>query len=388
MKKIIIFFAFVFTTQNVLAAGFEKVLTEDSSVQTALTINHDIMIHSQGVEYARQRIKESRALYFPKIDMNFNLSKFSNDEPMIAFGENSLSPILLPGENKDVYYSTRLSIWQNVYAGGRIKTTNKLAEINMDKVKNEENLVKSGVINNVKKAFNDCLYFKEQIKLYSAPPSKRAKADKADAELISHKLDAARHNYEKSLLDLLGAIGLELNTIADVAGEFVPKIRNFELNQCLLLAYQFKPEMQMNQYQETLDGLMLNLLSMQRVPTISIGAAQEWIGDRVIGDASNWYVALNANIPIFDGGGAFARVKQGSLSAREATLKRSKTEDNIRLQVSKSFLDYSFWKQQAAKVKLLERAGEYTESDLELIHNINRSYYALELAIGVQLDLY
>ena len=388
MKKIVICLAFIFTAQNVLGAGFEKILTEDSSVQTAIAINHDIMIHSQNVEYARQRINESKALYFPKIDMNFNISKFNNSEPVVLFGEVSPSPVFLPSENKDIFYSARISVWQNVYSGGRIKTTNKLAEINMGKVKNEENLVKNRVVNKVKRAFNDCLYFKEQIKFYSDLSLKKSKSDKNEAGQNSYKFDAAQYNYEKALLELLSAIGLELNTIADVTGEFSPKIKNLELNQCLLLAYQFKPEMQMTQYQETLDGLMVNLLSMQRFPTISIGAAQEWLGDRVIGDESSWYVTVNANIPIFDGGSAFARLKQGRIGAREATLKRSKMEEEIRLQVSKSFLDYSFWKHQAAKVKLLDRTENYTESDLELIYNLNKSYYALELAIGVQLDLY
>lgn len=388
IKKVAFCLAFIFTAQSILAAGFEKVLTEDSSVQTALAINHDIMIHSQNVEYARQRINESRSLYFPKIDLNFNISKFNNSEPMMLFGAISPSPVHLPSGNKDIYYSTRLAIWHNVYSGGRVKTTNKLAEINMDKIKNEENLVKTRVINNVKCAFNECLYYKEQIKFYLVHASKTARNNKNENIENTYKLDVAQYNYEKALLNLLNAIGLELNTIVDVAGDFSPKIKNLELNQCILLAYQFKPEMQGNQYQETIDGLMVNLLSMQRFPTVSIGAAQEWLGDRLIGDESNWYVTINANIPIFDGGSGFARVKQGRIDVREATLKRSKTEEEIRLQVSKTFLDYSFWKQQAAKVKLLERAGEYTESDLELIYNINKSYYALELAIGVQLDLY
>ena len=121
IKKVAFCLAFIFTAQSILAAGFEKVLTEDSSVQTALAINHDIMIHSQNVEYARQRINESRSLYFPKIDLNFNISKFNNSEPMMLFGAISPSPVHLPSGNKDIYYSTRLAIWHNVYSGGRVK---------------------------------------------------------------------------------------------------------------------------------------------------------------------------------------------------------------------------------------------------------------------------
>ena len=163
------------------------------------------------------------------------------------------------------------------------------------------------------------------------------------------KLDLIKFNYDKEVLNLLISIGLELDTIVMLDGNLMPKIKKFDLNQCMLWAYQFRPEMQTTQNQELIDGLMVNLLSMQRFPTISIGAGQEWLGDRMIGDASNWYVSINANLPIFDGGGSFARVKQGKINAREATLKRSKIEEEIKLQVNKALMEYNFWKDQFFK---------------------------------------
>ncbi len=394
MKKTILLLAAlaVFFGQNLYAQSYERVLTEDSSIQAAIAINHEILIQSQNVEFARQRIKESQSLYFPNIDLNLNVSRFNNAEPMIIMGELSPSPIYLPDLNKDVYFSTRLSIWQSLYAGGRIKTTNKLAEINMNKVKNEENLVRIKVVNGVKAAFNECLFQRTKLNLYNETLKKaegrKIRMTSAEIEDMNRSADIAQFKYDQALLNLLSTIGLELNTMADISGEFKPKIKNIDLNQCLLLAYQFKPEMQMTQYQESIDGLMVNLLSMQRYPTISVGAAQEWLGDRVIGDESSWYVAINANIPIFDGGSAFARLKQGKINAREATLKRSKTEDEIRLSVSKAYLEYDFWKKQAAKIKLFDKDANYTEKELEIINNLNKSFYALEFAIGVQLDSY
>lgn len=391
MKKTIAVFALLFIAGFAFAAGYEKVLTEDLSVQTALSINHDVLIQSQNVEYAKQRINESKSLYFPKIDFNLNVSRFNNEEPLVL-SEMSPMPVYLPQANKDLYFSTRLSIWQNIYSGGRVRTANKLAEMNMNKVKNEENLVKSKVVNRVKIAFNACLFYKAKLGLFSRKlqdtESKKIKMTQSEINELNSKTEIAQFNYDKEVLNLLSVIGLELNTIVDISGEFEPKLKNIDLNQCLLLAYQFKPELQMTQYQESMDGLMVSLLSLQRYPTVSVGAAQEWIGDRVIGDESSWYVSANVNIPIFDGGGAFSRVKQGKISARQATLKRSQTEEELRLQVSQALLEYNFWKNQVIQSKLTERKGEYTESDLELIFNLNRSYYALELAVGVQLDSY
>jgi outer membrane protein TolC len=141
-----------------LAGRIEKVLTEASSVQLALSINPDILEYVENIEHATQRVKESRLLYFPNINLNLNLSSFNSRGSVIMYNESLRFLVCQPVGKKNLYYSTRLSIWQSVYSGRRIKAANRLAEISMNKIKNEENIVKSKVINNVKVIFNDCLY--------------------------------------------------------------------------------------------------------------------------------------------------------------------------------------------------------------------------------------
>jgi len=386
MKKIALLFIFILVARAAFAdeQRFDRVLTEDTSIQTALSINHDVLIQVQNVELAKQKINESNALYFPRVDLNFNVAKFNNATPMILSGDFAPTPVFLPDLNKNVYFTTRVSAWQTIYAGGRNRATNKLAQINLDKVQNEERLVKLQVVNSVKVIFNDCLYYKELLKLY------KSGRGGLTAKELAAKINIAQFNYDKSLLDLLSATGLELDTIADVSGVFKAKIKEITLDQCILLAYQYKPEMQITQNQESMDDLGVNLLSMQRYPTVSIGAAQEWTGDRPVGEGvnSNWYVAANVNIPLFDGGAMFARAKQGSVNLRASTLKRSKMEETVRLSVNKAFLEYNFWKKQALDQKLADRTGNFSETELDIINNLNRSYFALELAVGVQLDSY
>jgi outer membrane protein TolC len=393
MKKISILLILSLTIKNLFAGTMERVLTEVSSVQTALSINPDILERLQYVEYAEQRVRESRALYFPNIDLNLNLSKSCPSESMIIIsGESSQFLTYLPENRKDLYYSTRLSIWQSIYSGGRIKTINKLAQINMNKVKNEEDVIKGKVVNNVKIVFNECLYYKALLNFYDL----KIKDVRQEKIYLAHnklrnfmkKSIEAQFNYKKTFLNLLSAIGLELNTRADISGILSPKIKYFVLEKCILLAYLFKSEIKATQDQETIDGLMLNLLSMQKYPSISVGAARKWMGEKIIGDERDWYFSLNANIPIFDGGSSFARIKQGKAKVREATIRRAKLESEIRLNVRQSFLEYNFWKMQAINVKLLEKNGKYDETDIEIIRNLNRSYYNLELAVGAELDSY
>jgi hypothetical protein len=365
---------------------FERVLTEDSSVQIALSINPDILKYFKDLEYASQRIRESISLYFPKINLNLNLSKmFNNSNPIIISGELYNDVVCLPDSKKDLYYSIRFSVWQNVYSGGKIKITNKLAKINMDKVKSEWSIIKNNVINTIKRTFNDCLYRKELLNFYNLKikNTEKKKIYLTHSELndFIRKSVIEQFNYKKEILNLLNAIGMDLNMIIDISGTLSPKMKNFDLEKCLLLSYQFKSEIKMLQDQEVLDGLMLNLLSMQKYPSISVGAVQEWFGDK-----NNYYFSINANIPIFDGGSSLARIRQGRIKIREMAIRRVKLENEIMLNVRHCFLEYNFWREQAIIVKLLERDGKYNETDIEIIHNLNKSYYNLELAVGVELD--
>ncbi|MDR1522679.1 MAG: TolC family protein [Endomicrobium sp.] len=383
MKKITLMFVLFFLVVTTLfAKNYERILTERSSIQAALSINPDILECVQNLEYAKQRAREAFSLYFPVVGVNLNLSRFNNTKPILISGENSQKLIYLPEGKKDLYYSTQLSIWQSVYTGGIIRATNKLSHVNLNKVKAEENIINSRVINNIKLIFNECLYHRALIDFYSA------QSKISNNTILKNKQNLEVLRYNQEILNLLNAIGLDLNTIVLIAGDFIPKMKEIDLGKCLLLAYEFKSEFKATQEQQNLDSLILNLLSMQKYPNILLGAAQEWVGDKIVGDDTNWYCTVNVNMPIFDGGSIFARIKQGKIKYRESIIKRAKLENDIKLEIMQTFLEYSFFKDQVINAKLLEKNGKYNESDIELIRNLNKSYYNLELAIGVELDSY
>jgi hypothetical protein len=383
MKKITFLFALLFiTVVTLFAKEYERILSERSSIQTALTINPEVLEYVQDLEYAKERVKEASSLYFPVVSFNLNLSRFNNTNPVLVSGENSQTLIYLPEGKKDLYYSTQLSVWQSLYTGGIIRTTNKLARLNLNKVKNEENIVKSKVINEIKIIFDECLYHKALVKFYDT------KFKSSSNTSLKTKRDMESLKYNQEILKLLNAIGLDLNTIVSISDNLEPKIKRIDLEKCFRLAYQFKSEFRSTQEQQSLDGLMLNLLYMQRYPNVSVGATQQWTGDKIVGEDANWYCTLNVNMPIFDGGSAFARIKQGKIKYRESTVKRVKLENDIKLEIIQTFLEYDFFRQQAISAKLLEKNGKYNEDDIELIRNLNKSYYNLELAVGVEFDLY
>jgi outer membrane protein TolC len=369
----------------------DEVLTEDVSIKKALSSNIEMLEAAQDIAFADQKIFEAQALYFPNFDFNLNCSHFNNNIESLVSDSMSQVPILLPKGKQDLRYSARFSFWQNIYNGGRIRTANKLTKINKEKTENERDIIKNKIINDVKLVFNECLYYKELLDIDLAKlrlvELGRVQLSSENIKKLKKKCIKEQLSFEKEILNLLVVMGKDLNSIVRISGKVIPKIKHLDFDRCLFLAYQFKPELKSSQTQEKLDSLSLNLLSLQKFPKITLGAAHEWLGARIFKDDMNWYISLNANIPIFDGGSSFTKIKQGRIKVRQSVLARAKAEREIRLSISKSFLEYNFWLKRAIDAKLLEKT-HYDKDDIKLIRNLNKSYCNLEFAVGVDLDSY
>ena len=74
-----------------------------------------------------------------------------------------------------------------------------------------------------------------------------------------------------------------------------------------------------------------------------LGASYDWLGDDLEKWERDWYISLNINLPLFEGGAVFSRLKQKKIQARQATIERAKIEDQIKLEVRKAFSEYNFW---------------------------------------------
>ncbi|MBQ4179005.1 MAG: TolC family protein [Elusimicrobia bacterium] len=353
MKKYFILLL-LFAVSPVFAQGVERVLTLDECTRLALNINQDILIANEAVAYAEQRVNEAKSLYFPKLDLNFNISRFSNDVETLINSHYLPATILLPYGKRDYSYSTKLALWQPIYNGGKTVATNKLARINQEKAKTNAEIKKNEVIANVKAQFYKNIALKEKIKIYKDYLSK-----KHDATL-QNQLDILEHEYELETWELLSLIGLELDTVIDIEGTIDVEKLDLNLQQCILWAYQFRPEIKTTQYQESMDNIGVNLITMEKLPTIMLGAAYDWLGDDQEKWEKDWYVTLNINLPLFEGGAIFSRLKQKKIQARQASIERAKIEDKIKLEVRKAFSEYNFWykkllKAEESNVKSIEQ---------------------------------
>lgn len=378
MKKYFILLL-LFLVSPIFAQGVERVLTLDDCTKLALNINQDILIAKEAVSYAEQRVNEAKSLYFPKLDLNFNVSRFSNDFETLINSHYLPATILLPYGDMDYFYSTKLALWQPIYNGGKTVATNKLAKINYEKAKTNAEVKKNEVVAEVKSQFYKNIALKEKIQIYKDYLSKKTNTSLQD------QLDILEHQYELETLELLSLIGLELDTVIDIEGTLETEKLDLDLQQCILWAYQFRPEIKTTQYQESMDNIGVNLITMEKLPTVMLGASYDWLGDDLEKWERDWYISLNINLPLFEGGAVFSRLKQKKIQARQATIERSKIEDRIKLEVRKAFSEYNFWYKKLVKVE--ESKAKSIEQDIlkaDIKYNYVNSLTELLKVMGKQ----
>jgi len=381
MRKSLVFLSLFLILSFGLSAycqNVQRVFTLEDSISTAMMNSQDVLLAKEQLQYSKQSIDEVKGQIYPKIDLNLSASSFDNAVPTVL--PASFSSIYLPASTGvNNYYIGRLSLWQYLYAGGRYKTNLRLAEIKYSETQSQYDAMKNNVELEVKKAFYGCLYIKEKIKILE----KALERSKAGSNLRL-EYAKAKHEYEKAVLKFISTIGLELDTLIDIKGELSAPKDNYELEKCLAWAYQYRPELRQTQFQETMDGLRVNLSLIERFPTITLGANYDRVGNDLTIDQKSWNATINMNLPLFDGWTSSSRIKQGKNQARQGQLRRAQIEDQIRFDVRNAFLDYNFWKNQLEESSKV-RANQDVEgsiSRLDTLYQTILSQATLEWAIG------
>ena len=394
----------------------ERTLDIDKSIFYAHRNRKEILFAQQEIDLSKERVSEARSFKFPKVDFVFNYVQIDKDKTVILppnFGSLFIEPTDL-GQ----YYFTRLSLWQNIYSGGRYTSSLKLAESNLSRARNQLNIVKNNVSFEVEKAFYELLAVEEKMKVYEQVIPVLDKQPDIEKLEINREITGIKddysmlinNQYQQYKLDFLNTLGLELDTVFGIKGEFKPITENYNLNELLAWAFQYRTEPRQFEVEEEMDSLSMKLSMAARYPTVTLGINYDFGNDQFsdmfrekVGN-----VTLNFDLPLFDGWASWARIGQKRLQLEQGKLQRKNIEDSIRLEVRKSHNDYQFWVQEVAKrenelkkyEELLKSAGSknpaalietyngYLNSKIRQIDGVCKnliSYAALEHAVGKPL---
>ncbi|MBI5572993.1 MAG: TolC family protein [Elusimicrobia bacterium] len=365
----------------------ERTLTLEQSVGLAISNSQQLLSAAQDIQIAKQRLIEARAIMYPQLEFNANYSKFNAESPL--FLPSLLGNTILPqkmGELDDVenYYTTKISLSQVLWSAAKLSSTKKFAETELKTAESDYGAIKNKTVATAAKNFYKLLALQKKLDICNVSLEKLAdrKNDNANsknrflADRNIGKIKAIGEKIKKDLeiarIDFLDSIGIELNTIFAIKGELEYKKVPADLNKCLAWAAEYRPELKKTQLQEQMDALSVNLSLSGRYPTVALGGNYQLEDKQWPFEKKSWNATVNLTLPIFDGFGQFARIKQKKYQYRKAQINRANISDAIKAEVRKSFIEYEYAiEKYEKKIKEAETIADTSE----LYKNISSSEY-------------
>src|ERR1700687_2541070 len=232
--RVAIFFLWLLLCPQSSVFGTEisdRVLNLDDTVRLALSNSEALLSSREDVNIALQRVREAESLFFPRLDLNANWSKFrvQNGTPLML--EPALGPTLVPAGPRENFYTTRANIYQSVYDGGRSQNLWRQARISYERAKSANEALQTQVAASAKEAFYDFLFAQEK-KRYLDALLKKSEVKSArgegslseqlrfESELAGIRTQAseAAQAEQGAQRAYLQALNLELNTTVVLKG--------------------------------------------------------------------------------------------------------------------------------------------------------------------------
>jgi outer membrane protein TolC len=353
----------------------DRTLTLEDSVRLAVNNSQILLNAREDSNIALQRVREAESLFFPKLDLNANWSKFRVQDDVPILLQPSLGPTLIGSSPRQNFYTARANIYQPVYEGGRLRNTWRQARISYERARSMNASLQTQVEGAAKQAFYDLLFEQEKDRQFKELLRRFGELDKQmrdsslgerlrleqGAEEVHEEAAEASRGAQQALLTYLRTLNLELTTLVQLKGALVTHPVELDLQKLLAWSSQYRAELRQTEYQQELDALGISLSQAERTPTVGFGASYERTGFDLGIPTANWAGTLNINLPvsISDIAYGFAKVRERKAQYRQATLKHADTTDQIELQVRQAYTDYRFWQ------------GELPQRE-EALHRIER----------------
>lgn len=407
------------------ADGADRVLSLDDTVRLALNNSPALLSAREDVNIALQRVRQAQSLFFPRLDLNANWSKFRVEDNTPLMLQPQLGYSLIHTGPQENFYTARANIYQPVYEGGRSQTLWRQARVSYERAKSTNEALQTSVSAGAKLAFYDLLFAREKRRMLTELVNKseaqrdRASSGPAEQIRIENELSVLRGTRVQAAREeqmaqraYLQAMNLELNTSVTLQGRLESHPVQLDLPKLLAWSTQYRSELRQTEYQQELDALGVGLSLAERRPTIGLGASYERTGTEVDLPVANWAGTLNINLPvsISDIVYGWAKVRERRALYRQASLKHAEVSDEVQRQVRQAFDTAILWQGELsprqesysrmesylrALSKQKGRASESLEAErmvleskmryLEAVHGHLSALASLERAVGKPL---
>lgn len=368
MKPIVIIItAFILVSPLILRAE-EISLTLDEAIAIALRDNRDVLLKTEDVKKAKEKISEANASLFPTLNITGGWTDtrgyYTKD-----LGQTT----------------TQTTLKQYLYKGGKTVNTIKQNKYKFEVSQALLDKTKLETVLNVKKTFYTLLLAREFTRINKSIVEntvehfsslkeryKTGQASESDILTIEASLYSVQEAYEASLNRVQASATLLKNLLylddrvsIIPAAQFIYEPKVVAYTEGFLEALKDRPEIRQYAAQQNADKKAIEIAKADNRPNIyaswdyysrshiSATTSRNWNDYNIIGITFTW--------PVFDGWATNAKVEQAIIDLKETQLNKEKTIKDIALELGGAYLDL---KNAVAKIRAAESEAKVYRDNL------------------------
>ena len=359
------------------AAAFsqEKItLTLEDSIKLALEQNPFYLAEKAKEDQASYMVREAVSSFFPALNAQ---GMHILDKKVMTIDMPSFVPGMPPQKIKLDFtrnYQFSLSFSLPLSAGGRLVSGYKQANYNLMSTKEAIRQSMQETVFNVKKAFYGYLLAKKFVEvseeavglaekhwknvksLYDVGMASKFDLLRSEVQVANLKpqLIRAKNGLSTAELGLKTLLGLDLKQPIEVKGELSYKEFEANVDADVAQALTNRPEMNQIKFQQQMAAEMLKMARGAYLPTLAIGGAYNYWGNRFKFTKDSWesYYSVNLvlDIPLFNGFVNSAKVGESKAMLRQLDYSRKGLSEMVKFEVQEAILSL-----QQAKESLLSQ---------------------------------
>lgn len=359
------------------AAAFsqEKItLTLEDSIKLALEQNPFYLAEKAKEDQASYMVREAVSSFFPALNAQ---GTYILDKKVMTIEMPSFIPGMPPQRIKLDFtrdYQFSLSFSLPLSAGGRLVSGYKQANYNLMSTKESIRQSMQETVFNVKKAFYGYLLAKKFVEvseeavglaekhwknvksLYDVGMASKFDLLRSEVQVANLKpqLIRAKNGLSTAELGLKTLLGLDLKQPIEVKGELSYKEFEANVDADVAQALTNRPEMNQIKFQQQMAAEMLKMARGAYLPTLAIGGAYNYWGNRFKFTKDSWesYYSVNLvlDIPLFNGFVNSAKVGESKAMLRQLDYSRKGLSEMVKFEVQEAILSL-----QQAKESLLSQ---------------------------------
>ena len=352
-----------------------KILTLEESIDIALKNNPALKAASERIRSAKAKSREVRTLFLPKVKAE-SLYTHLSEPPSLDLEAGVLAQQDLSiGVGDDNMYSVQAVIEQPLFTGGKISSLKRQAEANLAATKYDYEASKHNLILQVKDAYftilltgkykEVCQDAVEQMRahletvggLYKAGTVPHTDFLRTEVQLANAEqgLIKAENRVElaKSLFNTI--LGRGLNLPVEVVDVFEVIEQDYELDQLLKEAQEYRPEIYKMKYSIEMAEAAIAATESNYWPQAGLfGKYKYHKGDEpIIEWEEDWMIGISVSVDIWNWGETKARVGQAKSALSELEHIETQLRNGIALEVKGALLGLEEAKQ---RIKVSDKA--------------------------------